>query len=99
MRCKSVSTVTMLRAGRPGFHSRHEQRLFLFATASREAAGTTQPRVSNGYYGLFRRGGGQWVNLTTHIHLEPRLRMRGSVSPILHTFTFTFTFNNAMHHK
>jgi hypothetical protein len=30
---------------------------------------------------------GRGVELTTHIHLAPRLRMRGATPPLLHTYT------------
>jgi hypothetical protein len=38
----SVSIVARLRAGRPGFNSRQEQKICLFATASRPAVVSTQ---------------------------------------------------------
>jgi hypothetical protein len=42
----SVSIVTDLRAGQPGFDSRQEQRFFsIFATASRPVLGPTQPPI------------------------------------------------------
>jgi len=51
----SGSIVTRLRAGRPDFDTRQGLGLFLFATASRSALGTTQP-PSNWILGLFPRG-------------------------------------------
>jgi hypothetical protein len=44
-RVSSVSMVTTLRAGRPGFDFRQEFRIFLLSTASRPALGPTQPRT------------------------------------------------------
>jgi hypothetical protein len=44
-RGSSVNTVTNLRAGRPGFDSRHKRGPFLFATASRPVLGPTQPLI------------------------------------------------------
>jgi hypothetical protein len=44
-RDSSVSIVTRLRAGQPGFDSWQEQGCFLLATASRPALGTTQPPI------------------------------------------------------
>jgi len=41
----SVSTVTELRTGWPGFNSGQRQGLFLFAAASGSALGPTQPSV------------------------------------------------------
>jgi len=42
--------------------------------------------LSSGYQGLFLRIlSGRSVNLATHLHLEPRLRMCGAVSPYLST--------------
>jgi hypothetical protein len=42
--------------------------------------------LSNVYKGLFPWGkSGRGVKLNTHLHLVPRLRMRGSISPLLNT--------------
>jgi hypothetical protein len=54
-RDSSVSTVTRLRHGRPGFNSRHGQRHFLFATASIPALGLTHPPIKWAL-GFFPRG-------------------------------------------
>jgi hypothetical protein len=43
----SASTVTRLRAGRPGFDSRKRQEFFLFATVSRPAHTRWVPRVQS----------------------------------------------------
>jgi hypothetical protein len=75
----SVSIVTKLRSGRPMFFSRQRQDIFLFATASRLALRPAQwvPGVPSS--GRSGRG----VKLTTHIHLVPRLKMRGGAIPLL----------------
>jgi hypothetical protein len=78
-RGSSVSAVITLSDGRSQFYFQQGQGLFLFATAFRPALGPTQPPI-------------QWVPLvfspgvqfTTHLHLMPRLRMLGAVSPLLH---------------
>jgi hypothetical protein len=42
--------------------------------------------LSSGYRGLFPRGlSGRGVNLTTHLQLVPRSRIRGSIHPLPHT--------------
>jgi len=53
---------------------------FLFATASRPALGPTQPLIQ-WVPGAVSRG----VKLTTHLHLEPRLKTRGALPPLFHT--------------
>jgi hypothetical protein len=53
-RGSSVSTVTKLRAGWPGFDSWQGQIIFLFATASRPALGPIQPLVQLILGALFR---------------------------------------------
>jgi hypothetical protein len=86
-RGSSVSIVTMLRAGRPGFDFRRGQwrDFFLFATASRPALGKATGREV-----------GHWSPLV------PRLRMRGAIPPlpkyvfmawylVKHRDKFTFT--------
>jgi len=59
---------------------------FLIATASRLVLGPTQPSIQF-VRRLFPTGvkaaGG--VKLTTHLHLVPRLRMRGYIHPLPHT--------------
>jgi len=53
-----------------------------FATVSRRALGLSQP-LFNGYWGLFpRRESGRGVKLTIHLHLVPRLRIRGVILPL-----------------
>jgi hypothetical protein len=42
--------------------------------------------LSNGYLGIFLRDlGGRGVKLTTHLHLVPKLRIRGAIPPLHHT--------------
>jgi hypothetical protein len=70
----SVSIVTRLLAGRPGFDSRQPDRLSSIPTL-----------LSNGYQGHFPWGqSGRSVKLTTHLCLAPRL-MRGAIPPLLRT--------------
>jgi hypothetical protein len=55
----SVATATRLRAGWPGFDSRHGLRIFLLATACRltlVVVVVVTSLLSNGYPGLFPRG-------------------------------------------
>jgi hypothetical protein len=54
-RCSSVSTMTRLRAGRPGFDSRQGLGLPLVATVSRPPSGPPSLQT-NGYRRLFPRG-------------------------------------------
>jgi len=48
--------------------------IFLLATASRTALGPTQPPI--------QWVTGRGVKLTTHVHLVPMSRMRGSIPPL-----------------
>jgi len=58
--------------------------LFLFATASRQAQGPTQP-PSQWVPALFPCGYcGQVVKLIAHLHLVPRSRMHGAIPPLRH---------------
>jgi hypothetical protein len=41
----SVSIATRPRAGRPGFDSRQEQKMFIFSVVSRQALGLSQPSI------------------------------------------------------
>jgi hypothetical protein len=57
---------------------------FLFATTYRQALGLSI-LVSSGYWGLFSRVySSRGVKLTTALHLGPKLKMRGAVSPFHH---------------
>jgi hypothetical protein len=69
-----------------GFNSRRELGIFLFTTASRSALGPTYP-LSNGTREFFPWvSSGRGVKLTTHLHLVPRSRMRGSIPPLANIF-------------
>jgi hypothetical protein len=73
----SVSKVTRLRVGRPGFDSRRG-RIFIFCAVSRPALGLTQSPVQ-WVPGFFSR------NESLHgaqLYLVPRLRMRGAIRPL-----------------
>jgi len=41
--------------------------------------------VSSEYRGFFPRGSGQAVKLSIHLHLVPKLRIRGAIPPLPHT--------------
>jgi hypothetical protein len=59
--------------------------IFLLSTSSRPVLGPIWlcPR------GLFPRGySGRGVNLTIHLQLMPRSRIRGSIHPLPHTFSW-----------
>jgi hypothetical protein len=74
----------MLQAGRPGFNSRQGEMMgfFLFATASRPALVSTQPPIQGVLGFLPLRYSDRGVKLTTHLHLVPRLRIRGAISTL-----------------
>jgi hypothetical protein len=61
---------------------------FIFAAASRQALGPTQPpiqRVPRAVsLGIKQLG----VKLTTHLRLVPRLTLHEAISPLLHTFSW-----------
>jgi hypothetical protein len=87
-RCSSVSIVTRFRAGVlfPAVGG-----IFFFATPSSPALGPTT-LLSSGYRGLFPHAYCGWgVKLTTHLHLAPRWRMRGSIPPFPHTSSWRGT--------
>jgi hypothetical protein len=75
-----VSVVIRLRAGRSGVHNLFYKH---FQTDSEAQAASH----SSGNWGLLRRRLSGWgVNLTTHLHLLPRLGMNGAIPPHLHAF-------------
>jgi hypothetical protein len=74
----SVSIATVLLTGRPGFDSRLKLEMFPFLTASRPAWWPTLIPMS--LSPAVNRPG--LVKLTTHLHLVPRLRMRGAIPPL-----------------
>jgi hypothetical protein len=63
------------------FDCRGGQKVCLFSTASRQALGPTQPRIQL-MSGSYFFGG----KVTNHLHLMPRLRMRGLKPPLPHPF-------------
>jgi hypothetical protein len=60
-----------------GFESRQGLGIFLFTSASRPPLGATQPPIQ-WLPGALSLG----VKLTTHLHLVPRSRMHGAISPL-----------------
>jgi hypothetical protein len=71
--------LTRLCAWRPrnrGFDTRHGQDILLFSKASTSAPGHIQPPMK--WATTFKPRG---VNLTTHLHLAPRLRMCAALLP------------------
>jgi hypothetical protein len=76
-RYTTVSTVTRLRAGCPGFDSLQGQGIFLLATASRLTMGPIQPPF-------------QWV-LEFFPHLVPRLSIREAIPPLTHMSSWHYT--------
>jgi hypothetical protein len=77
--------------------------LFFFLPVSIPAMGPTQVLYSKGTGALSSEGKSGWgVKLITHLHLVPRLRMRGAVPPYVFmalflvkcrdNFIFTFNF-------
>jgi hypothetical protein len=101
-RGSSVSIVTRLWAGRPGFNSRQGQGYFLIATTARPALEPTQTRIQwvlggGGLPSLLKRPGRE---AATHIQLVPRLRIRGAMphSPVrLHDVVFEMVFFFYLH--
>jgi hypothetical protein len=101
----SLSIVTRLRAGQPGFDSRQRLRFIFLLTASRPALGPTQPTIHWVLEvlspGLKRPG-----READHSPLVLRLRIRGAVHPLRqyvfmalylvkyrNNFTFTIPYN------
>jgi len=76
-----LSIVIRLRAGRPVFDSRQGLGSFLLATASKPSLGRIQPPIQWGIGSLPGVLSGRGVRLTTHLHLDPRLRIRGCILP------------------
>jgi hypothetical protein len=88
----SVSVVTTLRVGLPGFDSRQEHpRDFLFSLPSHQYRLWAQLNLlSSGYWGLFSPRAKRSGYEVDHSHLIPRLIMRGAYlrSPIRLHFPF-----------
>jgi len=82
IRCSSVSVVTRLRAGRLDFDSRQGLRFFSSPPHS-DRLWSPYSLLSRGYRRFFLQGlSGRGVKLTTHLHLVPRSRMCGALSPL-----------------
>jgi len=76
--------VTDLRAGRSVFDAPQGQGLLL-ATKSVLVLGPTQLPIQRVPAVLSPGVGGRDVKLTSWLHLVPKLRVRGAISPLLHT--------------
>jgi hypothetical protein len=82
--CNSVNTVNRLHAGKLEFVPPARAIMVLFHIVPTPALGSTQ-RPMQWVPALFPRGwSGRGVKFTTHLHLVPRLRMRGAMPPLLH---------------
>jgi len=80
-----------LRTVRFGVRTPMGQRDFLFWMPMKTGPGANPDSCILGNGAVYAGGGGQGVLLTTHCHLEPRLRMRRSV-PLPHLPEEIFTF-------
>jgi hypothetical protein len=79
-RGSSVSIVTRLRTGLTGFDSR--QKLFFSSSLRPDQHWAPPSPLSNWHPGLLS---GRDVRLTPHLHLQLKLRLCGSIPPLLHT--------------
>jgi hypothetical protein len=80
-RSSSVSIVIMLRVRQPGLDSRQKRGTSLHhrvQTGSGAHPASYPTGTGGSFPGVKRRG----VKLTTHLHLVPRLRMRGDIYPL-----------------
>jgi len=81
----SLTTMTGLGAERPEFDSRQGQgRDFLFPTTSKPALRPTEPPIQLSLEHISSGQSGRDVKLPTHLHLMPKLRMRGAIPPLSH---------------
>jgi hypothetical protein len=72
------------------FDSRRGQARFIFSTSSKPALGPTHPPIRR-VPGSLSPGLTQWeMKLTTHLHLAPRLRIRGVMVSRLHTASWYY---------
>jgi len=86
-RCSSVNIEAKLWTSQPGFSSRQGQLWDFISSPPRPGRLSGPPSLlHNGYRGLLRRDySDRNVKLTTHLHLVPRLKMRGDIPPLPHT--------------
>jgi hypothetical protein len=74
-----------LRVGRPGFHSRQEQEIFLFSTVSRLALGPTQPPIQ-WVLGAFSPGAKRPGREANHSPLSSaEVKNGGAIPPLQNT--------------
>jgi hypothetical protein len=90
-RGSSVRIVTVLRAGWLGFDSLQGLGIFLPATASTSALRPTQSPIQWAPGTLSPGVKRQGVKLTTHLHVIPRIRLRGAKTSIPHTSSWRGT--------
>ena len=80
----SVGIVTRLKAGPCGVTILGEMKDFLLSKTSRLDVGLSHPPIQYMFGVLYSNGqSGQFVSLTSHLHLMLRLRMKGAVPPFL----------------
>jgi hypothetical protein len=69
----------------PGFESRERYKIFFFSKSFKLRG--PQSLLFNGYRVSFRKRSGRSVNFIGYLHLMPRIRMSGAISPChLHAF-------------
>jgi hypothetical protein len=82
-RGSSVSVVTRLRTGRPGFDSRQEQNRNFSSSLHSDQLWEAPSFLSNGYWALFPPElKPQGVKLSTHFNPLPGLRIRGGIQKL-----------------
>jgi len=79
------SIVIRLRAGRPGFVIGQGQGIIPFVTASWPPMGSTQSPIQ--WEERSVSSGVKWPGreMSTHNHLQPKLRIRGAIPPLPNT--------------
>jgi len=85
----SVSIVTRLNAGPHGVTSLGEMRDFPLSKTCGLDVGLSHPPIQY-MFGVLSTNGqsGQFVSLTSHLHLMLKLRMKGAVPPFLYMSTW-----------
>jgi hypothetical protein len=82
----SVGIVTTIKVGRPRIDSRQEQwRKFLSLLLRADRLWGPPSLLTNSFRGLSSGVKRQGIKLTTHLHVVPRLKMRGAIPSLHHT--------------